>query len=157
MSPKTLVTAALLAFVALSVLVLVRGRPEGAPGNAEEPVRAVSSGPAKRVTAYYFHGTARCRTCLAIENTAREVLERELAEDFSRGAIRWRAIDYEQPEHEHFAKEFELTGATLVLAKEAAGRTERWDKLERVWELIGDEARFGDYVLGEARGYLEGT
>ena len=31
----------------------------------------------------------------------------------------------------------------------------RWDGLEKVWELIGDDARFGAYVLDHARDYLE--
>jgi hypothetical protein len=111
--------------------------------------------PDARVVAYYFHGTRRCPTCLSIEKTARESLERELAGAFESGAIEWRTVDYEESGNEHFAREFELTGATLVLVKEAGGQVERWANLERVWDLIGDDAEFSAYVTGEARGYLE--
>lgn len=159
MNAKNVVSGVLLAFVVASVLYLVGGyggrAPAEAPGGstrgaAGNAARAV----ADRVVAYYFHGTARCRTCLAIENTAREVLQTELASDFESGAMQWRTVDYEQPGNEHFAEEFELTGATLVLVREAGGRAERWDKLERVWELIDDDDRFSEYVLHRARDYL---
>jgi hypothetical protein len=142
-------------FVAASVLYLVNGNDGRAPA---DPPQGSSAEPAgARIVAYYFHGAARCGTCLAIENTAREILQRELADEFESGAIRWQTVDYERPENGHFAREFELTGATLVLARNAGGRAERWDKLERVWELIGDEARFGEYVLSQAREYLGET
>lgn len=149
MSPKKTVSAALLVFVAASVLYLVSGSGGSAPADAPRAAPTDT-----RVVAYYFHGTVRCRTCLAIESTAREVLQRELAGDFESGAIQWQTVDYEQPENEHFAREFQLTGATLVLVKEAEGRAERWDKLDRVWELIGNDAEFGEYVLNRTRGYL---
>ena len=108
-----------------------------------------------RVVAYYFHGTRRCTTCLAIENTARESLQRELANEFESGAMEWRTVDFEEAGNEHFAQEFELTGAALVLVKQSDGKIERWGNLERVWELVGDAAEFSAYVTAEARGYLE--
>jgi hypothetical protein len=161
MNPKKVISAALLAFVAASVLYLVFGQagrsstdaPEGLSQN--KAARKEANDANVRVTAYYFHGTARCRTCLAIESTAREVLESEFPDDFATGAIRWRAVNFEQLENEHFAKEFQLTGASLVLVKEVGGRPERWDKLEQVWELIGDDVRFSTYVLDQARSYLK--
>jgi len=108
-----------------------------------------------RVVAYYFHGTRRCTTCLAIENTARESLQRELADAFESGAMEWRTVGFQEAGNEHFAKEFELTGAALVLVKEMDGKVERWGNLERVWDLVGDDAEFSAYVTAEARGYLE--
>lgn len=110
-----------------------------------------------RVVAYYFHGTRRCPTCLSIEKTARESLERELADSFESGAIEWRTVDFEESGNEHFAREFELTGAALVLVREANGKVVRWSNLERVWDLVGDDAEFGAYVTAEARGYLEAS
>ena len=38
--------------------------------------------------------------------------------------------------------------------KQAGGAAERWDKLEEVWTLIGDEPRFSAYVEEHARAYL---
>jgi hypothetical protein len=154
MNPKKVISAVLLAFVVASVAYLVTGYAGRAPAEAPEAPGEDAKGADAQVVAYYFHGTARCRTCLAIENTARDTLMRELASEFESGAIQWRAVDFEQPENAHFAQEFELTGASLVLVQQAGGRTERWDNLERVWELIGDDAGFNAYVLDEARGYL---
>ena len=159
MKPKTLISTTLLVFVAASVAYLAvgkGGRGAAAIGDGPTPVASAEvDGPEARVIAYYFHGTMRCPTCRAIENTARESLERELADAFESGPIEWRTVDFEEPGNEHFAKEFELTGASLVLVKQDGGRVERWGNLERVWDLIGDDAEFSAYVTAEARGYLE--
>lgn len=161
MSTKRVVSVVLLAFVAASVGALLSGRADRAPNGASaEPSKDAASEVVAadvedaRVVAYYFHGAARCATCLSIERTAREVLERDLAASFANGDIAWKTLDYERPENEHFAREFELTGATLVLVRNGEDRVERWDRLERVWEFIGDDAAFRDYVLGQARDYL---
>lgn len=152
MSAKRVVSVVLLAFVAASAAALLSGRADRAPTGASAAPSAGDEGP--RVVAYYFHGASRCPTCLAIERNARAVLESDLAAAFARGDIAWKTLDYERPENEHFAREFELTGATLVLVRNGDDRVERWDRLERVWELIGDDDAFRDYVLGEARDYL---
>jgi len=164
MKPKTVVSAVLLAFVAASALYLAVGQAGRSPAavgesaaTAGEPAADAASAdraPA-RVVAYYFHGTRRCPTCLAIEKTARESLQRELADAFESGAIEWRTVDFEEAGNEHFAQEFALTGASLILVKQADGRVERWGNLERVWDLVGDDAEVSAYVTAEARGYLE--
>jgi hypothetical protein len=39
---------------------------------------------ATKVVAYYFHTTARCATCLAIESYSREVVERQVLDYLKR-------------------------------------------------------------------------
>src|SRR5512144_962920 len=69
MRPKTIATGLLLAFVVLSIGVLVgkelrpgATRPEGVAPPAPRIAQAKAI-PAPRVIAYYFHGTTRCVTC----------------------------------------------------------------------------------------------
>jgi hypothetical protein len=153
MTPRTGVTAVLLAFVAASVGYLAAGeirRPSPGAG----PSAAASAEP--RVIAYYFHATARCPTCLAIEGGARAAIERALPEELATGALEWRSVNVEEPENEHFVTELRITGSSLVLVREEGGRVSRWTNLERVWDLVGDDASFEAYVVESARGFLGG-
>lgn len=166
MRAKNVVSAVLLLFVAVSLVYLVAGnrKDQTAPavgtadsGAAPAAVSSTGPPPAARVIAYYFHGTIRCRTCLAIENTAHEVLRAEFADEFADGTLEWRTVDMEDPDNERFVEGFELAAAGLVLAEERGGTVIRWENLEEVWSLIGEEERFGAYVAGHTRAFLDET
>jgi len=107
------------------------------------------------VIAYYFHGNVRCPTCRNIEAYAHEAIEARFAEELKSGRLEWQVVNYELPENEHFAAEFELVAPTVVLVGIRGGSQEEWRDLVRVWELVGDKEAFVKYVQGEVAGYLE--
>ena len=90
MSPKNAATAALLMFVAASIVVLtvksLRIPPQNeasagqtaAEGSAKEPARGTPT-PADGVIAYYMHGKVRCPTCVSIEEYAHEAVAQAAA------------------------------------------------------------------------------
>ena len=151
----------LLAFVAASVVYLATGsrRPttDGTAGADPAAGRDTSGAPGSRVIAYYFHATMRCPTCLSIENGARAALESAFAAELASGAMEWRSANMEEPANEHFVTDFGLTASSLVLVGETAGGITRWSNLERVWDLVGDEALFEAYVVESARDFLAGA
>lgn len=113
--------------------------------------------PAVSVVAYYLHGTIRCETCLAIEREAKAVVDTRFAEHIGGGSFQWQALDYEQPEHAHFFKDFQLSHPDLVLARVANGRIAEWKVLEKTWDLIQDPHAFTRYVEEELSVFLAGT
>ncbi len=174
MKPKNIVSAILLLFVVVSVVYLVagestsrKGASEASAGNAGAPAlpakpqdqraeTATGAGaPAHRVVAYYFHGDFRCRTCLAMERYAREALEEGLADELESGALEWRAVNYDLPENEHFTQDYGLTSSAVVLVNMIDNKQQEWKDLQQIWDLVGDEGGFKDYVRNEAVAYLE--
>lgn len=151
MNTRRVVSGVLLAFVAASLAYLAVGpmRHGKAPQAQAAPVAA-----APRVIAYYFHTTMRCPTCLAIEAGARAAIESAFAAELATGALQFRSVDIEEPENEHFAKEFGITASSLILVRESDGQATKWANLERVWELVGDDAPFATYVVENARDFL---
>jgi hypothetical protein len=124
---------------------------------SDEPVRVVETParPQHKLVAYYFHRTQRCRTCLTIEAYAKDVLREELADAFKSGELEWRAVNVEEPQHEHFVEEYGLTASALVMVLLENSKQKRWKDLGRVWELVRDEGDFKEYVRDEAMAYLE--
>ncbi len=111
--------------------------------------------PGRKVIAYYFHRTQRCRTCLTMEAYAEQALKDGLSEELESGVLEWRAINVEESEHEHFVKEYELYSSELVMVETEGGQVTRSKKLKQIWDLVGDEGTFKTFVRDEAQAYLE--
>ena len=174
MKARTIATAALLGFVGVSVVYLViqesPPKPANPTGSGQESVAAPESRTSGDVAptsgerneqaggkliAYYFHRTQRCRTCLAIEADAEEALKDACPEALATGRLEWRTVNVEEPANERFVKDYQLTESSLVLVYTEDGAQEEWRKLERVWDLVGDELEFKAYVEAEASVFLE--
>ena len=180
MNAKTLGTVVLLAFVAVSVGYLIvsefkassaadtAAETPAAPVVAEQPTEGVPAAevspgepPAAaarehKVVAYYFHNTQRCVTCLKIERLAEEALRGQFAAAFEKGELEWRAVNMEEPPNEHFVQDYQLVTSSLVLVDLHDGEERDWTNMEKVWQFVhDDEAAFKQYVVEQAREYLE--
>lgn len=106
------------------------------------------------VVAYYFHRTARCPTCLSIEQQAREAIEEGFITEMEDGSLEWRAVNLDEAGNEHFATDFEVAGSSLVLAATDGVTATRRVNLERVWELVEDPGAFKEYVWSELTEFM---
>ena len=156
MKPKTVITVVLLVFVAASVVVLAAKslRPKPQESGPQPPA---AQPPDDGVIAYYFHGNMRCPTCRSIEAYAHEAVKSGFAEDLAEGRLQWRVVNYEEPENEHFATDYELVAPTVVLVEISGGSQKEWKNLPEVWELIGEKPAFIAFVQQNVRAMLEGS
>jgi hypothetical protein len=166
---KSIVTIVLLLFVVASVVYLVLSdspaRVEN-PGESSEAnalmVTAPSSGSPdkveeaqRRVIVYYFHGTARCATCRAIEQYTYDALVTGFSGELQSKTLEWHTINVEESDNQHFIDDYELIMRSVVLADMAGENQIRWKILNRIWDLVGDRDAFISYVQAETRAYLE--
>lgn len=170
---KHAVTGSLLLFVAVTAAYLVFQEATSSPtaGDRAAPPPPIPAGdlgaadpetaadrpgePAGSVlTAYYFHGTSRCPTCLNMERWAQEAIAETFPEEMEDGRIRWQAVNYDDAANEHFVNAYDLYASTLVLASDGSGAKGTWRKPGRIWELAGDEQAFKSYVIDEVADML---
>lgn len=121
---------------------------------ANEPAEMAISSNQPVVIAYYFHRTMRCPTCLAIEANAERVIQNEFSQQLADGLIMWMPLNLDGPGGKEFAKQYGISVSTLVLSKMDNGLPVESQKLEKVWEYIGNPAKFDTYVSSEIRAYL---
>jgi hypothetical protein len=145
--------------VAYLVVEEVGSRSASPPAEASQPAVAepneLSSGPAdSKVVVYYFHGTARCLTCRKFESFSIEALQQAFAEAINDGRLEWRVVNVEQPDNEHFIKDYQLYSKSIVVVKIRNGRQTAWKNLRRIWELVRDKKVFMRYVQDEVGGYM---
>ena len=166
---KSVVTIVLLLFVAVSVAYLVvseiRSRPVAVDSAGAQGTDAATRGDAKSeihgemankraaraVIAYYFHGTSRCPTCLKMEQYAQDAIKGAYQAEIGSGRIRWQAVNYDEPANEHFVTEYGLVASSLVIVSNKTSTSDGWRKLDRTWDLVGNEEAFKKYVTDEVR------
>ncbi len=115
------------------------------------------SGIPEKIIVYYFHGTARCPTCRAIERYAKEAVEQSFQNEIDKGVVEFRSVNVEEPQNEHYIDDFQLRTRCVVVEWNIDGKTQDFKRLEEVWSLVhGDKKRYYDYIEENVRQYLKG-
>ena len=159
---KTIITIALLAFVAVSVGYLA-GQEAGLwprPGRGEGG--AASPGTAgggllqpDRVAVYYLHDAKRCETCLRIERMTLDLLRRDFAGAMDSGRLEWRTLVME--DSAALAKRYDAASASVVVAEIRGGREANFIRMDDLWKLMDDSNGFDARVGAAIRQRLPGA
>ena len=144
-------TAAGLFFLIVAALGAVYVRSVKAGGERLATPQQQAAG--TQVVAYYFHLTARCTTCLKIENYSREVIERKFASEVASGRLRFKLVNVQLDENRHFVKDYQIYTKSLVLVRFDKGRQAEYKVLNDTWELVGDKSSLQRYVELEVGWY----
>ncbi len=130
----------------------------GAGATAPDSKAAAKSpgedGPADRVVVYYFHGARRCPTCLGIQKIIEQTVEGSFAAKLASGDLEFREINYDLDENKHFAKEFELSFSTMIVATMSGDTVLEWENCDKVWKHARNHPALGDYVEERVKAYL---
>lgn len=165
MKIRLLVTILLLVFVAASLVTLflkgTGGESTGTPGSdgpAGSGNAAVEPAPGgdTKIIVYYFHGNARCKTCLTIEMYALEAIETGFSEALKAGRIEFLPVNLELAGNEHYIDDFQLAARTVVLERVVDGERRDYLNLHRVWELVGNKEAYIAYVQKETEKLMNG-
>lgn len=155
---KHLVTGALLAFVAVTGVTLAvketRHARAVAAANAPASTPAPSAAEASTIYVTYFHATARCTSCLKIEDLTNATMTMRFAGPIAEKRIVWRLVNVDEPEHAHYVKDYGLFTKSVVVSEVKAGKEVRWKNLDQVWHLLGNPESFQDYVEREVQAFL---
>lgn len=152
---KNLLSIGLLIFVAAAVVtaVMKQSGEQSALDAAAKP-DADAALPTDGLIATFFHGEVRCPTCRTIESYAHQAIEQGFADQLASGELHWRTMNYETPANKHYATDYEIFSSSVVLVRLADGEPADWRNLNRVWEFIGDEQAFKEYVKAETQEML---
>jgi len=116
-----------------------------------QPPQALGS----KVIVYYLHTTARCPSCLKIEAYTAAEVTGSLAGPLGEGRLEWKVINVDEPENAHFTQDYQLYTKSVVVSEMKDGKEVRWKRLDKVWDLLGDQQAFMKYVDDEVRAYLK--
>jgi hypothetical protein len=86
-------------------------------GQTPGPVVKTTADNSDKIEAYYFHFTARCTTCRAVEASAKEDLETLYPDQVKEGLITFQSVNLDEDSSKPLAKKLGVTGQTLLLVK----------------------------------------
>jgi len=109
---------------------------------------AQSAKPAK-IMAYYFHATARCKSCRTIEKYSFEVITSKFKKELDSKLLEWQSINIDELPNEHYIQDYQLKSMSLVLVKKDINGQTSWKNLEGVWHHLDDKQAFHSYVETE--------
>jgi len=156
MTPKRIVAAALLAFVAVSIAVLIARDMRGRLQPATRPADQAATAPAgRRVIVYYFHRNVRCETCNKIEAWTGQAVRQSFADALGEGLLEWKVLNFQASGNERYRKRFNLHTPSVIVADTLDGKTTRWQDLPDVWTLLDDRADFDSYIRDGVNRYLQ--
>lgn len=121
-------------------------------GNQNSPSGAVTR--PDGVTMISFHGAKRCRTCIKIGKLAKQTLDQEFAAQQQSGKIHWEVINYDEQANAHWVKDYKLVSSTVLVTLWKDGKEVEWQRLDAVWDHVGDEPKFRAYVAQGIRDLL---
>jgi len=119
---------------------------------ADSAAPAVSS---DYVQAYYFHATRRCATCMKLAQYSRTSIETNFNDQLKNGTLRYAEVNFDEPENRHFLQDYNLIYRSVVLVRYKYGKQVTYKNLERIWELVGSEKDFSEYIKSEVEAMLK--
>jgi len=96
---------------------------------------------AEETTVYYFHTNKRCTKCRNLETYAKEAVD-QLADK----TLRWKVINIEDADNEHYVTDYLLITSSVVLVKTSDGKVEKWKNLDKIWRLVKNKQKYIDYI-----------
>ncbi len=86
--------------------------------------------------------------------TRRSFVQTGFADELASGKIAWQVVNYESPGNGHYATDYEVVAANVVLVMFKDGNQVKWKALPEVWEHVGDKAAFFSFVQTNLREFL---
>ena len=66
----------------------------------------------KKVEVYYFHGTRRCATCIAVENVSQKLVEKQYKDN---PKVKFIEINIDEDDNEELVEKFQVSGSGLYV------------------------------------------
>jgi len=158
MQARSAIRVLLLLVVVGSLVAFGIKRAKGVGGPVEGAATSESAAVAVpedvQVLVTYFTTDVRCTSCRTIEELSRKAIEEGFPQEVASGAVAFRVVNTDQPEHAHFVDEYGLTNKTVIVSHRRAGAELEFTDRQDVWLLLDEPEPFFAYVREPVRAYL---
>ena len=103
-------------------------------------------------TMYYFHPTARCESCINIENFTKELIDSRYK---SNPKIEFIALNIEDTQNEHFRKDYNLKFSSVIISKQNNSVEEKYKNLDSIWTYSDNKEGFTKYMDSEIKEFIK--
>ena len=104
---------------------------------------------------YYFMTTQRCQNCMKIESYTKEAVQEHFSEKLNNETMILKMVNVDEPQNRHFIQDYQLYTKSVVLVRYRDGKQVEWKNLDQVWNFLGDETAFKEYVVSEVNAFVK--
>lgn len=119
-------------------------------GNAQTTVKAIGKNGSPTIEVIDFHTTHRCKTCLAIENAAKNVLQTSFAREMQAGKITFKTINVDEKANFKLAEIYEASGSALFVYNGKTGNAVDLTDIAFMY-CLSDEKKFKETFKAEVQ------
>jgi len=106
------------------------------------------------VDVYYFLTNYRCASCHKIENFTKEAVNENFTNALNSGKLNYKSINIDKKENKHFIDKYQLFTKSVVLSLKKGGKERKNKNLSKVWEYLGNETKFKNYIIKETAAFV---
>lgn len=108
------------------------------------------------VEVLYFHGSQRCRTCVALQKAAKELVEKNYAKELKSGRVKFREIDLSSKEGEKLGDRYEIAWSSLIIVRKQGGKEKFADLTDEGFKYaVKDKAKIQAIIQKQINAYLK--
>jgi hypothetical protein len=144
---RNIIINLLLSFVLISIGFALGKHSASRPQTATPPEPM-----AEKVNVYYMHATFRCVTCNTIEKLTKQLLDSKYKKQMQDGSVMFSEVNFQK--NEQLAKQFDVLSSCVVVARTRSGKIISFERLDKVWELVGNPDEFNAYLSKAIDGFL---
>lgn len=106
---------------------------------------------APAIIVYYFHGDARCYSCIRIEKYTREAIEKGFNDNKNGLRVEFKPVNIDEKSNRHFIKDYKLSSKSVIVQKisDKDDKAADWKNLDKIWLLTGNKKKFIQYIREE--------
>lgn len=104
---------------------------------------------------YYFHGDARCPSCMKLETYAEEAVQENFQNEIESGQMVFRTVNVDEKSNRHFIGDYQLYSKAVVLVDNQEGASGRWKNLDKIWVLLSRKEKFKKYIAEELKTFMK--
>ena len=155
MKNKSLLVQLILFFVVAGLLVYFGSLKNniGASSNLNKD-NLIEKPKAEQIEVFYFHSTARCISCLKLEEYTRNTINSFFQEELRDGRLNFKEINVDLAENKEIVQKFQAVGSSLKINEIYEGQ----DHIEedvKAWRYLDDENSFADYLQERIKSRLK--
>jgi hypothetical protein len=123
--------------------------------SVETPAEGNKKAPESQVVVTYYYTSYRCPTCMKLETYSRQAVEGGFPDEIEQNKVVFRTLNLDEPENGRFVEIYKLVTKSLIVSLNRKGKEVKWKNLPDIWKLVGDQAKFEEYVRRETQSFLE--
>jgi hypothetical protein len=103
---------------------------------------ATPNRPRTYVEVIYFYGKVRCKTCIDIESTTKNVVRSRFAKELETRQVVYRTIDFSQSKNKALAKKYQISWSSLILIRHDGRKEQTVNFTNYAFSHIGNKKIF---------------